>query len=156
MASKLLLIGGIVGAIGFTAVVVTAGAGSLRAANFAEVLAVSPVSRTVAAPREECRDQLVSVQRSSQAPTPTAGTVAGDGEKVPAVAGDVAAGDSGKKVQEGMQQRNVVQVIRSICEKTVDTRQERDGYDVTYRLDGKERTVRLTDDPGRQIRIEDG
>ncbi len=55
-----------------------------------------------------------------------------------------------------MQDRNVDQVNQRVCETLQDSREEQDGYDVTYRLDGLEKTVRMNDDPGRRIRIEDG
>lgn len=170
MTSKQLVIGGIVGAIAVTALGATAGYRMLNSEHYAEVLAVSPVIETVSVPREECHDQLVSVQRPTQDPNQIAGTVAGavigglvgsqigdgDGKKVATVGGVIAGGYSGKKVQEGMQERNVDQVNQRVCETTQDSRQEQVGYDVTYRLDGQEKTVRMDDDPGRRIRIENG
>lgn len=55
-----------------------------------------------------------------------------------------------------MQDRNVDQVSQRVCETMQDNSQEQVGYDVTYRFDGQEQTVRMDDDPGRRIRIEDG
>ncbi len=170
MISKQLVIGGILGAVAVTAVSATAGYRMLNSDNYAEVLAVSPVTKTISVPREECRDQLVSVKQPTQDPNQITGTVAGavigglagsqvgdgDGKKVATVGGAVAGGYAGKKIQEGMQDRNVDQVNQRVCETTQDSRQEQDGYDVTYRLDGQEKTVRMNDDPGRRIRIEDG
>ena len=142
----------------------------LNSDNYAEVLAVSPVIKTVSVPREECRDQLVSVQQPIKDPNQVTGTVAGavigglvgsqvgggDGKKVATVGGAIAGGISGKKIQEGMQERNVEQVSQRVCETMQDSSQEQVGYDVTYLLNGKEQTVRMADDPGRRIRIEDG
>ncbi|MCJ7593036.1 MAG: glycine zipper 2TM domain-containing protein [Woeseiaceae bacterium] len=170
MINKQLLIGGIVGAIAVTAVSATAGYRMLNSDDYAEVLTVSEVTRTVSVPRDECRDQLVSVRHPTQDPNQIAGTVTGaviggvvgsqigdgDGKKIATVAGAVAGGYSGKKVQEGMQDRNVDQVSQRVCETIQDSSQEQVGYDVTYLLDGQEQTVRMTDDPGRRIRIEDG
>jgi len=168
--SKQLAIGGIIGAIAVTAFGATAGYRMLNSGDYAEVLAVSPVTETVFAPREECGDQLVSVQHPTQDPNQIAGTVAGavigglvgsqigggDGKKVATVGGAIAGGYSGKKVQEGMQERNVDQVNQRVCETTQDSRQEQVGYDVTYRLDGQDKTVRMDHDPGGRIRIENG
>lgn len=167
MINKKFLIGGIVGAIAITA---TAGCGMSNADNYAEVLAVTPAIATVSSPREECSDQLVSVQQPTKDPNQVTGTVAGavigglvgsqigdgDGKKVATVGGAIAGGISGKKVQEGMQERNVDQVSQRVCETVQDSRQEQTGYDVTYLLDGREHTVRMNDDPGGRIRIEDG
>lgn len=170
MINKQLLIGGILGAIAVTAVGATAGYRMLTSDDYAKVLDVSPATQTVYAAREECRDELVSVQNPTRDPNQIAGTVAGaviggvvgnqigggDGKKVATVAGAVAGGYSGKKVQEGMQERNVDQVEQRVCETMQDSRQEQVGYDVTYLIDGQERTVRMANDPGRRIRIENG
>ncbi len=170
MISKQLVIGGIVGAIAVTAIGATAGYRMLDSATYAEVLSAKPVNKTVFVPREECRDQVVSVQRPTQDPNQIAGTIAGavvggivgskvgggDGKKVATVGGAVAGGYAGKKVQEGMQDRNVDQVSERVCETMQDSRQEQVGYDVTYLLDGQQSTIRMTDDPGRRIRIENG
>jgi uncharacterized protein YcfJ len=170
MINKQLLIGGIVGAIAVTAVSATAGYRMLNSDDYAEVLKVSPVIRTVSVPREECRDQLVSVKRPTQDPNQIAGTVTGaviggvvgsqigdgDGKKVATVAGVVAGGISGKKVQEGMQDRNVDQVNQRVCETMQDSRQEQVGYNVTYLFNGHEQTVQMADDPGKRLRMEDG
>lgn len=170
MINKQLLVGGIVGAIAVTAISATAGYRMMNSDNYADVLAAAPVVKTVSVPREECRDQIVSVQHPTKDPSQVAGTVAGavigglvgskigdgDGKKVATVGGAIAGGYSGKKVQEGMQERNVDQVNQRVCETIQDSRQEQVGYDVTYRLDGQEQTVRMNNDPGSRIRIEDG
>jgi uncharacterized protein YcfJ len=170
MMNRQLLIGSVVGAIAVTAVGATAGYQMLNSGDYAKVLAASPVTETVSVPREECRDQLVSVKHPTQDPDQIAGTVTGavigglagsqvgdgDGKKVATVGGAVAGGYAGKKIQEGMQDRNVDQVNQRVCETVQDSRQEQVGYDVTYRFDGQEKTVRMKDDPGRRIRIEDG
>lgn len=142
----------------------------LNSENYAEVLAVTPVFKTVSVPREECRDQLVSVQNPTRDPNQITGTVAGavigglvgsqvgdgDGKKVATVGGAVAGAYAGNKVQEGMQERNVDQVNERVCETMQDSQQEQAGYDVTYRLNGQEKTVRMDDDPGRRVLIENG
>ena len=168
--SKQLIIGAVVGALAVTAVGATAGYRAMNSEGYAEVLFVSPATRTVSVPREDCRDQLVSVKHPTQDPNQIAGTVTGavigglvgsqigggSGKKLATVGGAVAGGYSGKKVQEGMQERNVDQVSQRVCETTQESVQEQDGYDVTYRLDGMEKTVHMNDDPGRRLRIEGG
>jgi uncharacterized protein YcfJ len=168
--NKHLVIGGVVGAIAVTALGATAGYRMLDSDNYAEVLAVSPVIETVSVPREECRDQQVSVQHPTKDPNQIAGTVTGavigglvgsqigdgDGKKVATVGGAVVGGYSGKKVQEGMQERNMDQVNERVCETIQESHQEPAGYDVTYLLNDVEKTVWMQDDPGRRIRIENG
>jgi len=168
--NKQLLVGGIVGAIAVTALGATAGYQMLGSDNYAEVLSVKPLTEMVSVPQEECRDELVSVRHPTQDPNQIAGTVTGavvggligsqigdgDGKKVATVGGVVAGGYAGKKVQEGMQDRNVDQVNERVCETTQTSSQQPAGYEVTYLLDGQERTVRMSDDPGRRIPIENG
>jgi uncharacterized protein YcfJ len=170
MVSKQLVIGGIVGAVAVTALGATAGYRMLDADNYAKVLSVRPVTETVSVPQEECRDQLVSVQRPSSDPNQIAGTVAGvvigvlagsqvgdgDGKKAAAVGGAVAGGYAGKKIQEGMQERNVDEVNERVCEATQTRSEQQAGYDVTYLLDGQEKTVRMSEDPGGRIPVENG
>jgi uncharacterized protein YcfJ len=170
MVSKKLVTGSILGAVAVTAVGATAGYRMLDADNYAKVLSVRPVTETVSVPREECRDQLVAVQHPTNDPNQIAGTVAGvvigglagsqvgdgDGKKVATVGGAVAGGYAGKKVQEGMQERNVDQVNERVCETTQTRSEQKAGFDVTYLLDGQEKTVRLSEDPGRRIPIENG
>jgi uncharacterized protein YcfJ len=170
MISKQLLIGGIVGAVAVTAIGATAGYRMMDSDNYAEVVNVEPVSETVTVTGEECHDQLVAVQKPTKDPKQIAGTTTGavlgglvgsqvgggDGKKVATVLGAVAGGIAGNKVQEGMQERNGDQVSQEVCETTQDSHQQDAGYDVTYLLNGQEHTVRMNDDPGRRIRIEDG
>jgi uncharacterized protein YcfJ len=68
----------------------------------------------------------------------------------------VAGGYAGNKIQEGMQQRNTHQESQRNCRTVRDSRQEQDGYDVTYRLNGSEQQVRMNYDPGQRIPIENG
>ena len=126
--------------------------------------------KSVSVPREECRDQLVTVTNPTKDPNQIVGTVAGaviggvlgskvgggDGKKLATVGGAVGGGYAGNKIQEGMQERNTHQESQRTCETVRDSRQEQQGYDVTYRLDGKEQMVRLDYDPGKRIPIENG
>lgn len=168
--SKQLFIGGIAGAIAVTAIGATAGYQMLGSSNYAEVIAVTPVYKSVSVPQDECHDQLVSAQRPTNDPNQIVGTVAGavigglagnqvgdgDGKKAATVGGAVAGGYAGKRIQEGMQDRNVDQVNERVCETTLNSHSEQAGYNVTYLLDGQEKAVWMSDDPGRRIPVEDG
>ncbi len=72
------------------------------------------------------------------------------------VGGVVAGGVAGNKIQDGMQERNVDQEMRRICTTVQDTHEEPAGFDVTYRLDGREHRVRTEYDPGVRIEIANG
>lgn len=164
------LIGVVAGAVAVTAIGAVAGYRALDDRNFAEVLSVEPAMRTVSVPREECRDELVTLQRSTKDPKQIAGTVAGavvggvigsqvgggSGKKLATVGGAVGGGYAGNKIQEGMQERNTYQESRRVCNTVNDSRQESAGYDVTYRLNDKDQKIRLDYDPGNRIPVKDG
>lgn len=161
---------GIVGAIAVTAIGAAAGYRIMDSTDYAAVTAVKPVTRTVSVPREECRDELVTLTNPTQDPNQVVGTVAGavvggvvgsqigggSGKKVATAGGAVAGGIAGNKIQEGMQARNVTQQVQRVCVTVQDTHEEPAGYDVTFRLDGTEQTVRTDYDPGERIEVVDG
>jgi uncharacterized protein YcfJ len=167
---KQLLVGGIAGVVAVTAIGAVAGYRMLDQSKYAEVVAVKSAMTTVSIPREECRDEAVTRTRPAKDPNQVLGTVTGavvggvvgskigggDGKKLATVGGAVAGGYAGNKIQEGMQERNTHQESQQTCETVHDSRQEQQGYDVTYLLDGKEQVVRLDYDPGKRIPIENG
>jgi uncharacterized protein YcfJ len=168
--NKQLVVGAIAGALAVTAIGAVAGYRILDRANYAEVTEVKPAMQMVSVPREECRDELVTHTRPTKDPNQITGTVAGavvgglvgnqigsgDGKKLATVGGAAAGGYAGNKIQEGMQERNTYQETQRTCETAHDSRQEQVGYDVTYRLDGQEKVVRMDYDPGNRIPVENG
>lgn len=159
---------------GVAAVVLGAGAvtgyQSLTKPQVAEVVAVKEVTETVVTPREQCED--VQVQR--QAPvqdthriTGTAiGAVAGGllgstigggkGKTVATIGGAAAGGYAGNQVQANMQQKDVTTTVERRCKTVNEKSQKLVGYSVTYRLDGKEDTVRTSFKPGATLPVRDG
>jgi uncharacterized protein YcfJ len=80
----------------------------------------------------------------------------GTGKTVATVAGAAAGAYAGNQVQKNMQEKDVVTTTETRC-KTVQERSEKVvGYDVTYRLAGKEGQVRMAHDPGPRIPVKDG
>lgn len=168
--SKQMLIGGIIGAVAVTAIGAVAGYRMLNAESFAEVVSVTAVTKTVNVPREECHDRLVEVATPTKDPKQVTGTIAGaviggvlgnqvgggSGKKVATVAGAAAGGYAGNKIQEGMQDRNTHEEYQRVCDTVQDSHEEHVGYDVTYRMDGQQRVVRMDHDPGNRIAIENG
>jgi uncharacterized protein YcfJ len=138
--------------------------------QFAEVLAVVPVTETIRTPREDCRDEAVTRQAPTKDPHQVTGTIAGavvggvvgsqfgggSGKKAATVAGAVAGGYAGNKVQEKMQAGNTYTTTERRCTTVTDTRETVIGYDVTYRLDDKEAVVRMDQAPGSRIPVKDG
>lgn len=159
---------------GIAMVVLGAGAVSgyktLAQPKQAEVLAVKEAKQTVSTPQEKCEQVAVQRQAPVQDEKRVAGTVlggvaggllgsqigGGSGQKVATVIGAAGGAYAGNQVQKGMQQRDVSTVTETRC-KTVNVRSEKQvGYDVTYRYEGKEDTVRMSYNPGKQIPVRDG
>lgn len=165
---KGIVIGGAVvlaiGAAGFT------GVKSILKPASADVIDVKEVKESIKTPHEECADVQVTKQAPVKDENRIAGTVIGGvvggllghqvgggrGNTVATVAGAAAGGYAGNKVQQNMQQKDTVSGIERRC-KTVHTTSTRVvGYDVTYRLDGKQDVVRMDHNPGKQIPVKDG
>ncbi|MCW8873437.1 glycine zipper 2TM domain-containing protein [Pseudomonadota bacterium] len=165
-----LLIGGIIGAVAVTAIGAVAGYRMLDSATYADVISVNPIMKTVSVPREVCRDQLVEVTNPTKDPKQITGTVAGaviggvlgnqvgggKGKTAATVAGAAAGGYAGNKIQENMQEGNTHGESQRVCETVRDSHEEQLGFDVTYRLDGQERVVRMDHDPGNRIATSHG
>ena len=137
---------------------------------FAEVVAVKEVVETVVTPREKCEDVQVQHQAPVKDEHRIAGSVVGGlaggllgstvgggkGKTLATVAGAAAGGFAGNQVQKKMQERDVVTTTEHKC-KTVNERSQKvSGYDVTYRLDGKDGVARTSFKPGPTLPVKDG
>ena len=80
----------------------------------------------------------------------------GSGKVLATVAGAAAGGYAGNKIEQKMQDGNTYTTTEQRCVTAYDTREEPNGYEVTYVLDGKEHHVRMDHDPGKQIPVKDG
>ncbi len=142
-----------------------AGYKMLKGPEFANVLDVKPVTKTVRTPRQVCHDIQVTHQAVTKDPHQITGSVArsggggvlgnqvggGSGKKIATVAGAAAGGYAGNRVQKKMQQGNTATSTEQRCETVYDSHEENLGYDVRYILDKKEGTVRMDQDPGRRF-----
>lgn len=154
---------------------VVAGAGAvgyktMMKPQFADVVAVKDVVQNVVTPREKC--EMVQVQHKAPVKDEhrIAGTVVGgvaggllgsqigggNGKKVATVAGAVAGGYAGNQVQKKMQESDVVTKSEQRCRTVNETSRKVIGYDVTYRLDGKEGVARMSFKPGDKLPVKDG
>ena len=159
-----------VGAAAVTAVGAIAGYKAINGDRYAEVLSAKPVTATVSTPREVCHDEAVTRQAPTKDPHQITGTVAGavvggvvgnqfgggSGKTAATVAGAAAGGYAGNKIQERMQAGNTVTTNESHCQTVSDRSTKVVGYDVRYRLNGKEDVVRMDHDPGSRIEVRDG
>lgn len=156
---------------------VAAGAGAVaglklinRGPQFAEVLQVRPVTRTVRTPRQECHDEQVTRQAPVQDEHQLLGTIAGavvggvighqvgggTGRDLATVAGAAGGGYAGNRIQKNLQDRDTVTSTARRCATVYDSAEKIVGYQVRYRLHGKEATVQMDHEPGARIPLRDG
>lgn len=143
---------------------------TLTKPTFAEVVAVKDVTETVVTPREQCEDVKVQHQAPVKDEHRIAGTVVGGlaggllgstigggkGKTVATVAGAAAGGYAGNRVQKNLQEKDVVTTTERRCKTVNDKSQKVVGYNVTYRLEGKDGVVRTSFKPGPTLPVKDG
>lgn len=156
---------------------VAAGAGALaglkmmhRGPEYAEVLKVTPVTRATSSPRQECHDEQVTRQAPVQDQHEVLGTIAGaviggvighqvgggTGRDLATVAGAAGGGYAGNRIQKNLQDRDTVTTTEQKCTTVYDRSEKIIGYQVRYRLGGKEASVQMDHDPGPRIPVHDG
>lgn len=166
--AKGLVIGGI------AAVVLGAGAvtgyRTIATPKSADVVAVKEVMETVVTPQERCDEVAVRHQAPVQDDKRVAGSLigglaggllgsqigGGNGKTLATVAGAAAGGYAGNQVQKGMQERDAVVTNERRCHTVKVKSKQVVGYDVTYRLSGKESVVRTAFRPGATLPVKDG
>jgi uncharacterized protein YcfJ len=150
-------------------------AGAAVSYDEAAVTAVMPIYRVVetSSPRQECWQEEVVRQdmhdRSDRSYTPgilgmviggALGNAVGNNSssrKVGTVVGAMLGGSVARDIgRSNDARRSTVYVdTEERCRTVYNTRQEEKlvGYDVSYRYNGVERTVRMPDDPGATVRV---
>lgn len=168
---KSLLTGLVIGAA------VAAGAGAVaglklmnKGPEYAEVLKVTPMTRTIRTPRQECHDEQVTRQAPVKDEHQVLGTIAGaviggvighqvgggSGRDIATVAGAAGGGYAGNRVQKNLQDRDTTTTTEQKCATVYDSSEKITGYQVRYRLGGKEASVKMDHDPGPRIPVHDG
>ena len=146
------------------------GYNALTKPKFADVLEVKEVTETVITPREHCEDVQVRHQAPLKDEHRIAGTVVGglaggllgsavgggNGKTLATVAGAAAGGYAGNQVQRNMQQKDVITSTEHRCKTVQEKSQKPAGYNVRYRLDGKDAVVRMSFKPGSTLPVKDG
>ena len=162
-------------AVGGIAMVVLGASGvtgykALTKPKFADVVAVKEINETVVTPREQCDNVQVQHQAEVKDKNRIAGSVVGavgggllgsvigggKGKTLATVAGAAAGGYAGNQVQKNMQQKDVTTTTERRCKMVNDKSQKVVGYNVTYRLDGQDGTVRTSFKPGPTLPVKDG
>lgn len=156
---------------------VAAGAGAVaglkimnKGPQYADVVQVTPLTRTVRTPRQDCHDESVVHQRAARDSHQVFGTVAGavvggllghyvgggTGRDLATAAGAAAGGYAGNRIENRVQRGNTYTTTERKCATVYDRSVEPEGYRVRYRLGGKEGTVRMDHDPGQRIPVAHG
>ncbi len=168
--NKSLIIGVVAGAVVATAGGAIAGYKYLDKPDYARVVDVKPVEKTIRTPRQECHEEAVTNQAPVKDRRQVAGTAIGavvgavvghqigdgNGKKIATAAGAAAGGYAGNRVQKRMQDGRTVTTNEQRCETVYDTHIERRGYDVRYRIGNEEGKVRMDHDPGDRIPLRQG
>lgn len=159
---------------GIAMVVLTAGGvtgyNAITKPTSADVVAIKEVMQTVNTPREECQDVQVQKQAPVKDQHRITGTViggvaggvlghqigGGKGKTLATVAGAAGGAYAGNQVQKNMQEKDVETTTERRCRTVNETSKKLIGYDVTYRLAGKEGVVRTAFKPGPTIPVKDG
>jgi uncharacterized protein YcfJ len=171
MMDKSLLTGLVIGAV------VAAGAGAVaglklmnKGPEYAQVLKVTPLTKTIHTPRQECHDETVTQQAPVKDQHQVIGSVAGaviggvlghqigggSGRDIATVAGAAGGGYAGNRIQKNLQDKDTVSATQQKCNTVYDSSQKQLGYEVRYRLDGREAQVKMDHDPGDRIAVRDG
>jgi uncharacterized protein YcfJ len=171
--NKSLLMGLVIG------VVVAAGAGAVAMGGFAkvfgrstyaQVLKVTPLSRTIETPRQDCHEVPVTRQKPASDSHQLLGTIAGavvggivghqvgggSGRDIATVAGAAAGGYGGNRVEKHIQDKQTVTTMEQQCQTVMDKSEKPAGYSVRYQLGDREGTVKMDHDPGERIPVKDG
>lgn len=169
--NKSMLTGVVLGAIAVTAIGGVAGYKALNPKpEFADVLAVEPVTETTKTPKQECHDVVVNERAPVKDPNRIAGTAigavaggllghqigGGTGRTLATVGGAAAGGYAGNQVQKNMQEKDTVSSTETRCKTVYATHTKTVGYDVRYRLGKEEGQVRMDHQPGSRIPVKDG
>lgn len=170
LATLLLALAGLVACDGTTAVSDDAKPAAASGEKYARVISVVEVKEVVKTPRQECKEVVVKEAKPSGDDKKILGTVAGavvggvlgnqigggTGKTLATVAGATGGALAGRKIQEGQQQKKAQPEVEKKCTTVEETSEKILGYDVTYRLDGKEGKVRMSSRPGDRIPVKDG
>lgn len=169
--NKSMLIGIAIGGAGALSLGAVASYQAFKGPEYADVLQVAAVHEKVKTPEEVCKQVQISHKAPVKDENRIAGTViggvlggvlghqvgGGTGKKVATVAGAAGGAYAGNQIQKNMQDKDTTTTTEERCKTVTKVHDEVVGYDVRYRLDGKEATVRMAQPPAdNRIPVEHG
>jgi uncharacterized protein YcfJ len=169
--NKSLVTGVVIGVAAAAGVSAVAGFKILnRGPEYAEVLKVTPLTKTVSTPRQDCHEEQVTRQAKPRDEHQLIGSIAGAvvggvlghqvgggrGRDIATVAGAAAGGYAGNRIEKHVQDKQTETTTQTQCATVYDKSVKQIGYSVRYRLNDQEHTIRMDHDPGERIPVKDG
>jgi uncharacterized protein YcfJ len=169
--NKSLVTGLVIGGIVATGAGAVAGLKIMnKGPEYAQVVKVTPLMKTVRTPREACHDETVTHQREAKDQHQLIGSIAGAvvggvlghqigggrGRDLATVAGAAAGGYAGNRIQKHLQDKDTYTTTEQKCETVYDKTEKQTGYQVRYRLGDQESTIKMDHDPGDRIPVREG
>lgn len=168
--NKSLMTGLVAGAVVAAGAGAVAGLRLMSGPEYAQVLKVTPLTRTIHTPRQDCHDETVTHQGPVKDQHQVIGSVAGaviggvighqigggTGRDLATVAGAAGGGYAGNRIQKSLQDHDTYTTNEQKCATVYESSEKRIGYEVRYRLGKEEGTVKMDHDPGERIPVRDG
>ena len=125
-----------------------------RAPQYAQVIAVSPIVRRVRMPHEVCKSEEVKHVRPAQ---PQESAPPGESAPPEEAAQHKEAARRMRSTQRERSARSedTYTTIEEHCVTAYETKEERQGYEVRYRLNGAEGSLRMDHVPGARVPVRD-
>ena len=169
--NKSLVTGVVIGVAAAAGVSAVAGFKILnKGPEYAQVLKVTPLTKTVSTPRQECHDEQVTRQAKPRDQHQLIGSIAGAvvggvlghqigggrGKDIATVAGAAAGGYAGNRIEKHVQDKQTETTTETKCQTVYDKSVKKLGYSVRYRINDQEHTIKMDHDPGEKIAVKDG
>ncbi|MDB6010682.1 MAG: 17 kDa surface antigen [Gammaproteobacteria bacterium] len=168
--NKSLAVGLVIGSVAATTVGAVAGYRVITAPSGAEVISAKALTKTIKTPRQECHDEQVTHTKEAKDKERLVGTgvgavvggllgsrIGGGNTRIfTGLAGAAAGGYAGNKIEQKVQKGDTETTTEKRCVTVYDAREEPNGYEVVYILDGKRHHVHMDHDPGKKIPVHDG
>ena len=135
---------------------------------YADVLDVVPITQTSDVPEQVCTNQAVQVRQPERFGDKDGMVVGalvggllgnqvgkGDGRKLATVAGAVGGGYAGRQIDRRHEGGKVTTQSQRVCHTETRQKSSTVGYEVSYQLDGRVQSKRMSDKPSDQIWLGD-
>lgn len=147
-----------------------AGTTAADGSQYAKVVSVKPVHKSVNHPKQVCHDETVTHTAPPKDKHQLAGTAigavvgglagnqigGGKGKTLATVAGAVGGGYAGNRIEKHHQKGTTTSTVERKCSTVNNSSSKLVGYDVSYVYNGVTRTTRMDHDPGDRVKVQEG